>query len=342
MIKKLIGLIAALAVIYGAVWTAAAFWLRGAFDSFAADLTAQGYSVAHDETRFTGFPGTVGLRIPNLAIKAPGGHGGWRWETAAVVANVTLTAPTSPVVDLAGTHRVMGMLSAPEEGFTAAVGHGTARLTFTEQADAENKGLTEIELALNDTAIIGAAGQTRLFSFKEGALHLSSTARHAVLSMREIALPRAVPVLSENIAAVDMILDLTGELPPGPLLGSLDAWRDGGGAVELRALTLDWPPARATGTGTLALDTARQPIGAGTVKFQGFFEIVAALQEKGLVHEREASVAKVVLAILAKPSATGERELALPLSLQDRKLHVGPVMLMEVPEVVWDENARVP
>jgi hypothetical protein len=46
--------------------------------------------------------------------------------------------------------------------------------------------------------------------------------------------------------------------------------------------------------------------------------------------------------MLAKPSATGEPELALPLTVQDRKLFAGPVMLMEMPEVVWDENARVP
>ncbi len=53
-------------------------------------------------------------------------------------------------------------------------------------------------------------------------------------------------------------------------------------------------------------------------------------------------MAKIVLGMLAKPSAAGEPELSLPLTVQDRALLAGPVKLMEMPEVIWDAEARVP
>lgn len=337
MIKKLLGFTFAAAVLYGAAWTGAAFWLRAELNAFAKDLIDQSYAITHGGPTLAGFPGAVGVQVRDLVITAPAGHGGWHWEADVVTTRLSLASLTAPTVDLAGGHRVTGIVSAPDEGFTVNVGQGAMRLSF-----AQNVALENVEVTLSDTSVADATGQTPLFRFKEGALQVSTTTRHAAVSVRAVTLARGVPVLSETIAGLDIALDLTGELPPGPLLASLDAWRDGGGAVELRALTLDWPPARATGTGTLALDNARQPLGAATVKFQGFFEIVAALQEKGLVHAREASVAKTVLGILAKSSPNGAPEIELPLTLQDRKLHAGPIVLMEMPEVVWDENARIP
>ena len=83
-------------------------------------------------------------------------------------------------------------------------------------------------------------------------------------------------------------------------------------------------------------------MGAATMKFQGFFALIEALVQEGHVHEREAEMAKAVLGMMAKPSATGEPELSLPLTVQDRRLSAGPIVLMEVPVVSWDEAARVP
>ena len=337
MIKRLLGFTLVFAVLYGAIWTGMAFWLRAELTAFAKDLSDQGYAITHDSSTLTGFPGAVGVHVPKLAIIAPTGHGGWHWEADAITTRVSPTSFTAPTVDLAGAHRITGIVSAPDEGFTLTVEDGTMRLAF-----AQDVGLENIALTLRKTSVADATGKTALFDFQDGALQVSTATRHAALSVRALTLARSVPALSETIAGLDVALDLTGDLPPGPLLASLDAWRDGGGAIELRALTLDWPPTRATGTGTLALDNARQPLGAATVKLQGFFEIIAALQEKGLVHAREASVAKAVLGILAKSSPSGEPEIELPLTLQDRKLHAGPIMLMEMPEVIWDENARIP
>jgi hypothetical protein len=181
-----------------------------------------------------------------------------------------------------------------------------------------------------------------LLQLGDGLLQIAFAGGHGTLSATEITLPKPVPGLGPIVKRLDIAVDVTGRLAAGPLRQSLEAWRDGGGAIELRSLALEWPPATMAGSGTLALDGALQPMGAATFKFQGFFDIVDALTLAGHVPEREASVAKVMLGMLAQPSAGGAPELSLPLTVQDRKLHAGPVMLMEMPEVVWDESARVP
>jgi hypothetical protein len=337
MIRRDIVLVFALALLYGAAWLGAAFWLRMKAEDFAADLVSQGYVIEHGEPLLVGFPTTVGVAVPGLSITAPPAHGAWRWQADRVRVSLYPGAPKEPVVDLAGRHRVAGFLSAPEEGLSVTVGRGVASLAF-----AEDQTLDNIVLKLSETTVAGARDETALLALKDSSLHVSLARGHVTLWVREIALPHPIPVLGESISALDLTLDFTGALPSGPLRESLEAWRAGGGAVEVRSLTLDWPPAAAAGTATIALDEALQPMGAATLKFRGFFDIVAALTEKGYVHEREASMAKIVLGMLARASPSGEPELSLPLTVQNRKLSAGPVMLMEVPEVVWDEGARVP
>jgi hypothetical protein len=229
------------------------------------------------------------------------------------------------------------LVSGEDEGFTLTVRRGTARLAF-----AQGEALENIALDLNETMIAGGNGAEAVLGIKEGYIQLSLATGHMTLSARDITPAQPVPVLNPSIAALDFTLDFTGPLPSGPLLQSLEAWRAAGGAVELRDLALDWPPLRAAGSGTFALDPALQPMGAATMKFQGFFALIEALVQEGHVHEREAEMAKAVLGMMAKPSAAGEPELSLPLTVQDRRLSAGPIVLMEVPVVSWDEAARVP
>lgn len=337
MIKKTLGFCAVLALLYGAAWTGAAFWFKARLDTVAADLTAQGYAITRGETLLVGFPTTVGVMYRSLNVSAPTSHGGWRWDAGAVRVTLQAQAPTMPVIDLAGSHRLTGFLSAPEDSVALEIGRGTASLAFA--ADASLESMT---LKLSETTVTAGSSPAPI-KLADGTLHLTLGApAHATLSLHGLTLPQEVPALGRTVGALDLALDVTGPLTSGPLRASLEAWRDAGGALEVRSFTLAWGPAQAAGTGTIALDGALQPLGAATVKFQGFFEIVSALTAEGYVREREASLAKIVLEMLARPSAAGAPELSLPLTVQDRKLSAGPVMLMEIPEVVWSDSARVP
>jgi len=338
MFKRFLIFAGAAALVYAGMWVGAAFWLKSQTESWAQSLRTQGYTVDISALKLVGFPTRVGVMTTHLRLAAPATHGGWRWEAGATRMTLSPTAPRAPVIDLTGTHRIAGLVSAPDEGLALTVDGGAARIAF-----ASDGTLDSITLDLKSTAVAGAAMPAPLFHVGEAALHLSLAAAHATLAAREIVLPDSIPVLGDTLRSLDIALDVTGTLPSGPLTQALETWRAAGGAVEIRSFAVDWPPAGAAGTGTFALDDALQPMGAFTVKFRGFFEILEALTREGYVREREASLAKIVLGMMARPSsAGGPSELALPLTLQDRKLHAGPVMLMDVPTVVWDAKARIP
>lgn len=337
MFKRIIGILIAIGVLYGAAWIGAAFWLQAELQTALGNLSQRGYAFTYGETRFTGFPARVGLFVPGLSIAAPASEGGWRWQADRSEVSLHLSAPRAPVLDLAGTHRISGFMSGSTEGVSLKVGRGTAQLAF-----AQDQTLETIALDLGDTSMADAGGTTTILSAKEASVHISLTTGHVTVSARDLTPAQAVPILSPSIAALDLTVDFTGPLPAGPLQQSLEAWRAGGGAIELREFTLNWPPLQASGTGTLALDPGLQPMGAATMKFQGFLALVEALAQKGYVLDREAAMAKSVLGMMAKPSAGGEPELSIPLTVQDRRLSAGPLMLMEIPVVKWDENARVP
>ncbi|MGE3474417.1 MAG: DUF2125 domain-containing protein [Rhodospirillaceae bacterium] len=337
MLKKVLGFCVVLALIYGAAWLGAAFWLRARVDAFVADLNRQGYVIERSEPVFAGFPARVGLKVAELGVTAPPAQGGWRWQGTPVGITLSLGAPADPVIDLTGVQRITGLLSAPEEGLVLRVGHGLLTLTF-----AQDQALETLALMLADTTVTGTASPGAPVSVRESSLHVSRATGHLTWRMDDVGLPEAIPALGQTIRRAEIAADLVGPFPDGPLRNALETWRDAGGTVEVRSFALDWPPARAAGTGTLALDPALQPMGAATITFHGFFDLVAALQAKGYVRESEAGMAKIVLGMLARPSPAGAPELSLPVTVQDRKLRAGPVALMEMPEVIWDREAKVP
>lgn len=337
MIRKLAGLAAALLIFYGAAWLAAAFWLEREAARFLAARAADGYVFAHGEARFAGFPTTVALEIPGLSAEAPAAAGAWRWQADRVRVGFRPLAPTTPVIDLAGAHRLSGFPGLPPQGVSLEVGQGEARLGLPGRA-----ALESIHLAVGDTALTPIGGDAPAFHLKDATLDAFLPNGRVSLAARELTMRDDIPALGKTIAALEITFDVTGSLPQGALRESLEQWRAGGGALEVRSLALSWPTAFARGSGTLALDAALQPMGAGTVTFGGFADILAALTHQGYLDKRTAETAAAVLGLMAKPSAGGDPELSLPLTVQNRRLMVGPVMLLELPTVAWSAEARVP
>lgn len=142
-------------------------------------------------------------------------------------------------------------------------------------------------------------------------------------------------LLGHSLTTASLQARLMGELPTGTLQSALKAWRDDGGTLEVDALSFDWPPLQLTGKGTVALDRDMQPILASTSTVRGVFEAVDSLTVAGVIRQKDAGVAKLVLGLLMKPAADGRKELTVPLTVQNRTLSVGPVALLKVPEVVW-------
>jgi len=134
---------------------------------------------------------------------------------------------------------------------------------------------------------------------------------------------------------------LMGAVPPTPPGGSppeaLARWRDDGGTVEIQRLALGWGPLSVTADGTLALDEGLQPQAALSAHVTGYGETVDALLRAGMVKPRAAFIAKLALGAMAKtPANGGPPEIAVPVTIQDGKLYVGPAALLVMPRIDWD------
>jgi hypothetical protein len=131
---------------------------------------------------------------------------------------------------------------------------------------------------------------------------------------------------------------IDGTVPPGPPLAALVAWRAAGGTIEVKSLDVAWGPLQLSGAGTLTLDRALQPEGAGTAKIRGYAETVDALVAHRLMRPDDGKLAKAGLTLLAKrPPEGGPRVLTVPLRVQQQMLYAGPIELLRLPTVSWPQ-----
>jgi len=128
-----------------------------------------------------------------------------------------------------------------------------------------------------------------------------------------------------------------GPILPGPLTNALDAWRRGGGYLNLTRIEADLSPPRVAGAATLALDSDLQPIAAGTASLRGYDAFIDGLVAKNAVTPALGLAAKVALGATARPATDGsaEMEAHVPVTVQDGYLSIGPLKLLQLPRIIW-------
>jgi hypothetical protein len=127
-------------------------------------------------------------------------------------------------------------------------------------------------------------------------------------------------------------IDLTGYAKPIPPL-SLAEWRDGGGVIDVKSVSIKWPPINFVANGTLTLDNEMYPLGSFTSHIKGSTEILGYMVELGYIKEKDASAATFVLDLFSKPDEQGQRQLTVPITLQNKRLSIGPASLMKLQPV---------
>lgn len=327
-----------LVLAYTAWWVAAAAQLRRAMADLIAVQQDQGNQVEPAAPGVGGYP----LR---LAVRLERGH--WRRMDGALIEAADLEAwarPWNPLtVRLEAEGPVRLMLPATEDrpaldlGATAATGE--MQLDQAGGVRQARLRLDQPQLAATDltgplTAARMELGWSRPVLDAPGPLPVTGIVN---LHLADITLPgRVLPPLEPQIHELALEAQLRGMLPPSPDIAALRGWSEAGGTVELTAFRLLWGRLDLRGNATLALDSALQPIAAGSAELSGSESLIDMLVAADSLTADQGNAARAALGFLSRPTPDGRRAVQVPVTIQDQSLSIGPIRVGRVPSIRWD------
>lgn len=117
----------------------------------------------------------------------------------------------------------------------------------------------------------------------------------------------------------------------------LRAWHEGGGKIDVRSYELRKNTLLADGKGLLALDDYLQPVFLLESNVRGYEIFIREKMDDGTIERLPAAFAMTMLNGLAKADEeTGEQFVPITASVKSRILTVGPLPVLELPQIVWD------
>jgi hypothetical protein len=338
-----IGILALLGVLgaYTGYWFNAAGMLHEGIERWAEALRADGYEVAFGGIDITGYPFSLSATFAAPIIAAEPDKGAFRWSGPTARLEVRPWNLGRFALVVPGQHRIEHLwpgLPSPLL-LTADEANVTGRLGWGVRADLYGLDMDGLRLAPEvGEAMVEARHLRASFSILRPTRWDYRTANLEItyeLSSLRLPAVRDSP-LGPVIERLSAQATLLGLLPPGPLHEAVAFWRDEGGTLEVRRFGLAWGPLEADAAGTLALDGEMRPLGALTGRIEGYDETLGALADSGALEAGEAAVAKVVLGLIARlPPEGGVPYLEVPLSVQEGRLHIGPLNLLPLPPIPW-------
>lgn len=329
----------ALAVGWWAYWQAATDQFQASLEGWAGQQRALGRTVEYDAPVFSGFPFAVRAEIakPRIAMPAQG----FGWQGPTIHAEASPLDPLTIDLHAPGEHlllRVVGdarselkVLAGALDG-TLAFGRTTLQsLTLAgsglRATDSQGRAIT-----LDAFSIVLEPAETPPATYTDRLLAFAIDAEW--LQLPPLDLP-----LGDRIDAFAVEGRIMGPIPPGAPSAALEIWRHAGGTLEIDEATGRWGPVRFAGDGTFALDESLQPQGAASIAISGYEPAIDALVASGYLTAEQGDIGKTMLAAFARePSDGGLKEVRLPVTLQNRKLSVGPLEFAKLPVVEWSDR----
>ena len=301
---------------------------------------ALGYTVTiAEQPAIDGFPFSLRAHLGPPDIAAPGGL--WHWQGPDTELRLAPWAPLDLVFIAPGHHHLSLAGLAPRD-----IAIDAGKLAF--ELDLDQRGqASDFNLSLTAATLADSiAGTTTIASAAMGG-HLPWPASPGpevssldlTTDATGLDLPAGVrAALGRRIDKVHLVTQLMGAVPVAPPLEALAGWRDGGGVIQLRQGEIDWGPISAAGDGTIALDEKLQPLAAGTMRVAGLPETLDMLAAAGTVPQGQATLAKLMFgAVAATPAGGGRPQVALPLTIQNGYVYIGPIKLAPLQPIDWNQ-----
>lgn len=329
-------LLALLVPAHGALWLWGAEALRDLLDRQADGLRTQGYEIAHAPTRVDGYPARHRVTLDGPFVGAPGGA--WQWRGERLAASAWPWAPRTLTLRLDGLHRVA--LEGGRALYDLALGSGEAVLHLSDDPAslAAEASVTDAVLVLPDDRDLKAERIT-LAARPDRAPGGEPVAALA-LDAESLVVPAGFGAalgdrlarlrLNARLTRLDTLRDVGG-VDPGT---AWTRWRDAGGRLAVRRLTVSWGGLDLTGEGDLTLDSDLRIAGRINAVLRGWDRLVDSFVAQGSLRADAGAAAKVILAMMARPTPDGgPPALTVPLLAERGALYLGPIRLAPLPDL---------
>ncbi|MDP6706901.1 MAG: DUF2125 domain-containing protein [Alphaproteobacteria bacterium] len=294
----------------------------------------QGIEAGYDGLASRGFPFRVVVELDAPRLAAPSAPGAPAWQGRRLSGVIQPWNLEHLILDLSGD----GEVSFAQSG---------RRLAYAvEQGLASVEGgagrLARLAVDLGEVSLSEAATAVRLTTARlqfhlrpgerpSGLWRLTYKAERSRIEAEGTSpLGITVGVLGPEIALAMVEVTLNGRhqssngMAAATVAEVVARWRDTGGSAEINRFKLSWGTLDVEADGTLSLDAEMRPIGALTARVRGHGKLIEALVRTRLMAPAAANGARAVLDLLAK---AGGGVLAVPLTLQNGVLSLGPVAL---------------
>jgi hypothetical protein len=334
-----LGLLAVIAASYSGYWFYISGLVRQGVLDWAEARRVEGFSAGWDRMGVGGFPFAITVRLEKPVLGQSRDAPAWdaqlpelvgeaapwaphRWRLLAAEGGRLRIAPSEtrpPLeIDVGRLDGTIAPAAEPDPPGTAVTLHGT---TIHVQADQR--------LAMDEASIRAIVPARAVTSHREIWTRSASW-------FRGIHLPAKVGPLGDTIDEIAADVAVKGAVPQGPRRAALEKWRQAGGTVELENFRLAWGALHGTATGTLALDEAMQPMGAGKATLLGYGTILDTLVDAGTMKPGDAMLARLGLGILSKPGPDGASQLEAAVTIQNGILSIAQFKVARLPHFTWD------
>ncbi|WP_041803042.1 DUF2125 domain-containing protein [Micavibrio aeruginosavorus] len=105
-------------------------------------------------------------------------------------------------------------------------------------------------------------------------------------------------------------------------------------SVPIHNLDISVDQSRFIGNGLLQLDSAGQPAGMMNMRIVGIDHVIEQVRKDGTIDKQKAMMISTLMRGFEQPDPeTGAMAVSVPLTLRDRWLYAGPIMLWQIPPV---------
>jgi len=347
-----------LGVIYTIFWFSTAIYLENIIKDWKSYKTYKGVKLSYSKMEITGFPGNFRVRLnnPQLQIlfgtsdcRKPVRKKTWIWQGKRIVVSLRPWDINTIKLDLSGSNRVIFKNKDIIYDFvseTKLINIETKIFLHTWPEKFRIK-VEEIKMSEKvtkaDISIEAASFSADVLL--NGEVGHSSTEKNQnrifKMKLKGIYLPKELRWPIENyIEKILLELKILKRISPILNFQNLKKWRDAGGIIDIDTFEGIFGGLKTSANGTLALDQNLQPLLAMSANFEGIISFIDRLNKLDFIRSNTAILAKVILGGMSKRLENGRLSVGLPLSIQNRKLSIGPVTLMMVPSINWRDDTN--